>query len=424
MTTKTSEITTTVSTLPNGLRVVSDRIATVETVTLGVWLNVGTRHETKEINGIAHMLEHMAFKGTKRRNAREIAEEIEAVGGYLNAYTAREVTAYHARILKEDVGLAVDILADILQNSTFDAEEFTKEQSVIIQEIGQSNDTPDDVVFDYFQETCFPNQPMGWPTLGTVDVIKSLKPETVKKYMADHYGAKQMVLAAAGNIDHAELVKLAEEHFKDLPADRSVEKVPSDFQGGDFRLARELEQVHIVFGFEGLPYGHPDYYTMMILSTLLGGGMSSRLFQEVREKRGLVYSIQSHASSYRDSGVFTVYAGTGAEEIKELIPVVLGELKKLSTTLTDAEIKRSKAQLKAGMMMGMEGTSSRCERLAHQMLVYGRPIPSQETLEKISAVTKESIAELADKIFSQKPTLTALGPIENVASYEEVLALL
>ena len=199
MTIKTSETTTTVSTLPNGLRVVTDRIATVETVTLGVWLNVGTRHETKEINGIAHMLEHMAFKGTKRRNAREIAEEIEAVGGYLNAYTAREVTAYHARILKEDVSLAVDILADILQNSTFDAEEFTKEQSVIIQEIGQSNDTPDDVVFDYFQETCFPNQPMGWPTLGTVDVIKSLKPETVKKYMADHYGAKQMVLAASGH---------------------------------------------------------------------------------------------------------------------------------------------------------------------------------------------------------------------------------
>ncbi len=408
------------TTLENGLRVVTDTIPTVETVSLGVWLNVGTRNETKDINGIAHMLEHMAFKGTKRRSAVQIAEEIEAVGGYLNAYTSRESTAYYARILKDDMPLAVDVLADILQNSTFDAEEFAKEQSVIIQEIGQSNDTPDDVVFDYFQETCFSDGSMAWPTLGTVDVIQSLKPETVKNYMHSHYGAKQMVFSAAGNIDHQTLVEEVRKQFTSLKTDCSQQLEPAVYKGGEYRQSKDLEQVHILLGFEGVPYGHRDYYTLSVLCTLLGGGMSSRLFQEIREKRGLVYSIYSYASSYRDSGIFGIYAGTGQEEVKELLPVVCEQLKLVGSNLLDAEIKKAKAQLKASLMMSLENTSNRCERLANHVLIYGRPLSAQEIIDKINAVSKEDLSVLANKLFLTRPTLTTLGPIDNVISFEKV----
>jgi predicted Zn-dependent peptidase len=408
------------TTLENGLRIISDTIPTVETVSLGVWLNVGTRNETKDINGIAHMLEHMAFKGTKRRSAVQIAEEIEAVGGYLNAYTARETTAYYARILKDDMPLAVDILADILQNSTFDAGEFAKEQSVIIQEIGQSNDTPDDVVFDYFQETCFSDNSMAWPTLGTVDVIQSLKPETVKNYMQKHYGAKQMVFSAAGNIDHQALVTEMQKLFTSLKTDCSQKLDPAVYKGGEYRQVKDLEQVHILLGFEGVPYGHSDYYTLSVLSTLLGGGMSSRLFQEIREKRGLVYTIYSYSSSYRDSGVFGIYAGTGQEEVKELLPVVCEQLRLVGTSLQDAEIQKAKAQLKASLMMSLENTSNRCERLANHVLIYGRPLSAQEIIDKINAVSKEDLETLANKLFLTRPTLTTLGPIDNVMSFEKV----
>ncbi len=408
------------TTLENGLRVISDSIPTVETVSLGVWLNVGTRHETAPVNGIAHMLEHMAFKGTTRRTALQIATEVEAVGGYLNAYTARESTAYYARILKQDVDLAVDVLGDILQNSIFDAVEFAREQSVVLQEIGQANDTPDDIIFDYYQETCFPNQPMGRPTLGQAEVVQSLTPAIVQAYMKEHYGAQQMVFAAAGNIDHDHLVDQVRTHFSSLKPNGVVEQEPAAYKGGDYRLDKDLEQVHLVLGFEGFEYQHPDYYTASVLSTLLGGGMSSRLFQEIREKRGLVYSIYAATSSYLDSGQFTIYAGTGQDEVKDLLPVVCEELRKLPKTLMQAEIDRAKAQLKASLMMGLESTSNRCERLANQLLIYKRPLPSQEIIQAIDAVSMEDISRVATKVFQSPPTLTALGPIEHVLSFEKL----
>ncbi len=408
------------TTLENGLRVISDSIPTVETVSLGVWLNVGTRHETAPVNGIAHMLEHMAFKGTTRRTALQIATEVEAVGGYLNAYTARESTAYYARILKQDVDLAVDVLGDILQNSIFDAVEFAREQSVVLQEIGQANDTPDDIIFDYYQETCFPNQPMGRPTLGQAEVVQSLTPAIVQAYMKEHYGAQQMVFAAAGNIDHDHLVDQVRTHFSSLKPNGVVEQEPAAYKGGDYRLDKDLEQVHLVLGFEGFEYQHPDYYTASVLSTLLGGGMSSRLFQEIREKRGLVYSIYAATSSYLDSGQFTIYAGTGQDEVKDLLPVVCEELRKLPKTLMQVEIDRAKAQLKASLMMGLESTSNRCERLANQLLIYKRPLPSQEIIQAIDAVSMEDISRVATKVFQSPPTLTALGPIEHVLSFEKL----
>jgi predicted Zn-dependent peptidase len=398
------------TTLPNGLRVVTDSIPHVETITCGVWVDVGARHEPAEINGISHVLEHMAFKGTARRSALQIAEEIEAVGGYLNAYTSREATAYHARILKSDIPLAIDILADILQNSTFDAAEFEREQSVIIQEIGQTYDTPDDIIFDYFQETCYPNQPVGRAILGTAEIVRSLVPHQVQAYLKDHYGARQMVFAAAGKLDHQHIVQLVENKFASLPLDRPKETIPAIYQGGTFHQSRDLEQTHLIMGFEGVPFGHPDYYAASILSTILGGGMSSRLFQEVREKRGLVYSVYTFSANYQDNGIFGIYAGTNPKQIDELLPVVHKELDRFSKTLELVEMNRAKAQLKAGLMMGLESTTARCEQLANHMLIYGRPLTSDEILAKVDAVTSDHVTSLANRLFTSPMTLTTLGP--------------
>lgn len=409
-----------ITTLENGLRIVSDFIPHVETVSLGTWINIGSRHETYEVSGVSHLLEHMAFKGTVKRSALQIVEEIEAVGGYLNAYTSRESTSYYARILKEDVNLAVDVLGDILQNSTFDEIEFNRECKVVLQEIGQTNDTPDDIIFDYYQETCFPQQPIGWPVLGRTEVIQSITPETVKNYMQRHYGAGHMVFAAAGNVNHEHLVEQVRLRFSNFKTEGEKSFKPAIYRGGDYRQDKDLEQVHVILGFQGLPYQHPDFYTVSVLSTLLGDGMSSRLFQEIREKRGLVYTISCSSYGYMDSGHFNIYAGTGSDQVKELLPVVCEQLRLLPNTLTSEEISRAKAQLKASLMMGLEGTTNRCERLANQMLMYGRPRTSAEIVQAIDQVTKENLSAVANKIFRSHPTFAALGPIEHVMPFEKV----
>ncbi|NQU69521.1 MAG: insulinase family protein, partial [Rhodospirillales bacterium] len=275
-------MTVQVSTLPSGLRVVTHQMQAVESVSLGMWAHVGTRHERPEINGIAHMLEHMAFKGTKRRSARAIAEEIEDVGGHLNAYTSREFTAYHATVLRGDETLAVDMLADILQNSVFDEDELERERAVILQEIGQTNDTPDDVVFDHFQEIAFPDQPVGRSVLGTAEIVSNMPREALQGYMDEHYSASRMVFSAAGNIEHDAMVRLVEDAFDHLPGGAgsgSHAGEPARYVGGEFRELRDLEQAHLVLGFEGISFTDPDYYPLSVLSVVLGGGMSSRLFQ-------------------------------------------------------------------------------------------------------------------------------------------------
>ncbi|HLI12983.1 MAG TPA: pitrilysin family protein [Alphaproteobacteria bacterium] len=410
--------------LPNGLRVVSDRMQSVETVSLGVWVGVGTRDEALPQAGISHFLEHMAFKGTRRRTARAIAEEIEAVGGALNAYTARELTAYYAKVLKEDVGLAVDILADILQNSVMDEEELARERTVVLQEIGQAYDTPDDIIYDYFQETAFPGQALGRPVLGSAEVIEAVSREALLGYMARHYGAERMVLTAAGKIDHDRLVELAVASFGDLPRGTPVPVDTARYVGGDFREERELEQVHLVLGLAGLSYHDPDYYALQVFSTLLGGGMSSRLFQEVREKRGLVYSIQAFASSYTDCGVFGVYAGTGEDQVAELVPVVCEELMRAGESATEEEVARARAQLKASILMSLESTGARSEQLAHQMLVFGRPIMTAEVIGKLEAVDRAAIARVAAQLTASRPTVAAIGPLARLEPYESFVARL
>ena len=400
-----------ITTLPSGLRVVTDHIPHVESAAVGVWVDVGARHEAAEVNGVAHMLEHMAFKGTAKRDARRIAEEIEAVGGSLNAYTSRENTAYYARVLKADVPLAVDILSDILQHSTFDETELDRERAVIIQEIGQSFDTPEDLIFDQFQEVLYPDQPLGRPILGTEELIKSIPRADIASYMKRNYMASGMVLAAAGNVDHAALVAQAESAFAEIGTGVPPTAAPARYAGGERFENRDLEQVHFTLGFDGVPYGDPDYYAASVFSYLLGGGMSSRLFQEIREKRGLVYSIYSFTSPYRDGGNFGVYAGTGEKEVDELVPVLCDELNKVASKITAEELARTKAQMKAGMLMSLESTSSRCERLAQNMLIHGRVHSYQEIIDKIDAVDEAAVGRVAQRMMRSKPTVAALGPV-------------
>ena len=412
------------ATLPNGLRIVTDRIDTVATVSLGLWVDVGTRHEPAKVNGVAHFLEHMAFKGTKRRSALAIAEEIEAVGGHLNAYTSRESTAYYAKVLKEDVALALDILADILQHSTFEPSELERERTVILQEIGQANDTPDDIIFDYFQERAFPDQAMGRPVLGSPEIIRKLSRKSVVAYLKDHYGASRMVLSAAGNLDHDAFVTLADKLLSGMPAERAVATEPARYVGGEHRQNRDLEQLHLLLGFPGLPLDDPDYYAAAVLSTAFGGGMSSRLFQEVREKRGLVYAISSFAHSYRDGGLFGIYAGTGGEEATELLPVLCEETRKLDDGFAPVELARAKAQMKAGLLMSLESTSARCEQMAQHMLIHGTPFVPDEIVRHIDAVDDAAIGRVVAQWRSGPPTLVALGPVSRVEDFARLEARL
>ena len=408
-----------ISTLSNGLRIATDFIPHVETVSLGAWFNVGSRYEKKNVNGISHVLEHMAFKGTKSRSALQISKTIESVGGYLNAYTSRETTAYYARVLKEHAHLAVDILGDILQNSVFEKEELEKEKKVILQEIGQSQDTPDDVVFDYFQSTCYPNQAMGRSILGPAENVIGFSNNQVKQYMHDHYGTHNMVFAAAGNIDHDTLVQMVENHFKQFPQGDLLPKSPALYEGGDYRKQKDLEQTHVVIGFEGKSLNDEHYYTQMVATTMLGGGMSSRLFQEVREKRGLVYTISAFAQAATDSGIFGIYAGTGPEQATELLPVIAAELNKAKSELTIEELNRAKAQIKASLLMGMESTSHRCERLANHMLFYGKVIEPKTIVKKIDTMEVADIHNYMENMLSSTPTLASLGPIQNVMDYNQ-----
>ena len=410
-----------ITTLPSGLTVLTERMERVETVSFGAYIGAGTRHEMAAENGVAHFLEHMAFKGTTSRSAIGIAEAIENVGGHINAYTSREQTAYYVKLLKEDLGLGVDIIGDILCHSTFEVEELERERGVILQEIGQANDTPDDIVFDHFQSAAYPSQPMGRPVLGTEAIIRGMKREALPGFMAAHYTPENMVIAACGKLEHERLVEMVARHFSDLPKAERHAPMPADYTGGEYRESRDLDQAHIVLGFDAPAYGEPGYYPSMLLSTLLGGGMSSRLFQEIREKRGLVYSIYSFTSPAEDGGLFGIYAGTGESEAAELMPVTLEELAKVQLAVSEAELNRARAQLKAGLLMSLESTGSRCEQLARQWQIFGRVIPAAETVAKIEAVTQADVCAAAAKIFKSRPTLATIGPIGQVPKLSSII---
>ncbi len=406
--------------LPNNIRIITDPSPMAQTVSLGVWVSVGARYETPEINGISHVLEHMAFKGTETRSAFEISKEIEDVGGIINAYTGKNMTAYFVKILKKDISLGLDIIADIIQNSVMDPQELEKEKGVIIQEINMQNDTPDDLVFDYFAETAFPNQALGRAILGTPQTVRGISSEMLLEYMHSQYTTDRLIISASGAFDEKDFIDSCAKLFTKVTSVPQKGAPSAYYVGGEKRVNKPHEQVNLVLGFEGASYTDPTYYDYVLLGTILGGGMSSRLFQEIREKRGLVYSIYSYNAPESDTGVFSIYAGTGEKEVIELLPVLCDELCKASDQITEEEIIRAKNQIKARLLMRYENMSAHAEMNAIDMIIYGRIIPIEETISRIDSVSLSGLKAAAKNILSSKPTLAALGPIQHVMSYEDI----
>jgi len=408
------------TTLDNGLRIVTHEMQSVKSVAFGVFNDVGSRDETKEINGTAHFLEHMAFKGTKKRSALDIAKAIDDVGGVINAYTSEEVTAYYTVLMSEDLNIGVDIITDILQNSIFEPKELETERGVILQEIGMYLDTPLRMVHDYWQKTAYPDQPIGRLILGKKDIIKSIERKKLIEFMQNNYHPKKMIFSAAGKVNHDKFVDMIINSTKNLPTGKLNKRVKATYCGGEYREEKELEQIHMVLGFKGIDYLDNDLHALGVYSTLMGTGMSSRLFQEIREKRGLVYSIHTDSDSYSDTGTFQVVAGTGKNEIKELLPVLCDELVNSVTNLTDEEINRAKAQMKSSIVMSMESSSSNAGTSAYQLIRYNKLIDIDERIEKINNVTKESIEKVIAKTLKSKPTIASIGPINNLEKIDKI----
>ena len=399
-------------TLPNGFRIVSEDIPGLQSASIGIWVTAGGRNERLEQNGIAHFLEHMAFKGTKKRSALQIAEAVEDVGGYINAYTSREVTAYYARVLKDDVPLALDVLADILLNPVFDPHEIEVERGVILQEIGQALDTPDDVIFDWLQEESYRDQPLGRTILGPAERVSAFGREDLTQFVAEHYGPGQMILSASGAVDHDALVKMAGDLFGGMKPRPLLAMEPARFTGGEARQEKPLEQAHFALSFESPGYRDDAIYTAQIYAGIMGGGMSSRLFQEVREKRGLCYTIFAQAGAHADTGCTTIYAGTSGEQLAELAHITVDEMKRAAEDLSDAEVERARAQMKAGLLMGLESPTNRAERLARLVQIWDKVPSLKETVRLIDAVQTEDVRALAEKLALQAPVAMALyGPV-------------
>ncbi len=407
--------------LKNGFRVVTEHMPGLQSAAIGIWVTAGGRHERIEQNGIAHFLEHMAFKGTERRSALQIAETIEDVGGYINAYTSREVTAYYARVLKGDVALAMDVIGDIVLNPVFDPREIEVERGVILQEIGQAYDTPDDVIFDWLQEQSYRDQPLGRTILGPSERVSAFSREDLSGFVAEHYGPDHMILSAAGAVDHDQLMKMAEEMFGHLKPRKGLIAEPARFTGGEARQDKTLEQAHFALALESPGYRDDAIYTAQIYSTALGGGMSSRLFQEVRETRGLCYTIFAQTGAYADTGTTTIYAGTSADQIAELASITIDEMKRAADDMSPEEVARARAQMKAGMLMGLESPSNRAERLARLVQIWGNVPSLEDTVAKIDAVTTEQVRDFAERMAVSAPAALALyGPVAGAPSLADL----
>ncbi len=414
-------MTVRLSRLKTGLRVVTHDMSHLESTALGVWVRAGARCEREDEHGLSHLLEHMAFKGTRTRTAVAIAEQIEAVGGELNAATSVETTHYYARILKDDMALALDILSDILRDSVFDDGELAREQHVVVQEIGAAFDAPEDRIFDLFTEAAFPDQPIGRTILGTPETVRAVQAPMLRAYLDRHYRGPVMVVAAAGAVDHDAVVALVSERLGEFAGEPGPTPALARYHGGDRREARDLMETQIMVGFEGRPYTSESFYTAQILATIVGGGMSSRLFQEVREKRGLCYSIYAFHWSFADTGMFGIHAATGPADVTELMPVVLGELARAAHDINEQELGRARAQLRAGLLMMLESPAARAGQLARQLLLFGRVIPVEELVAMIDAITVEKVRDLAGAIITgSTPTLAAVGPLDGLISHDKV----
>jgi len=411
--------------LPNGIRVLSENLPDLRSVTVGIWVENGSRYEPASEAGISHFLEHLFFKGTSRRTAAEIAEAIDAVGGVLNAFTGKEHTCYYAKVLQEHLPLALDVLGDIFTASTFPEDEIDRERSVIIQEISQVEDTPDDFVHDLFALKFWPNHPLGRPIAGTADSVGGLHREHFIRFLDARYRPDRVVVVAAGNLDHDELVATVAKALGHL--DGRV--LATDDQPPETRVAvdvheKALEQVHLCLGVPAISQAHPDRYAVHLMNLALGGGMSSRLFQEIREKRGRCYSVYSFLSSYRDTGYLGIYAGTSAEWLPEVIDVVRAEVGKVAREgLGEVELARSKTQMKGNMLLALETSDSRMSRLAKNELYHGRDVTMEEVAAAIDAVTHDDVVRVASELFAGRPLATlVLGDLKNAALPAQVVA--
>ena len=410
-----------VSHLANGIRVVTDSQPSADSVTLGLWVGMGSRFEKKSESGISHFLEHMAFKGTTTRNALQIAEEIERVGGFINAYTGQDVTAYHARMLKKDMDIGLNIIADITQHATMDEKELNTEKGVIIQEINMYKDRPRYVVETNFEATAYPNQPLGRDIAGNPEVIQAMTPKKMLDYVHSHYATDRIIISAVGPIHHDAFVKKCEKLFCDFSLRKTPISEAAHYQGGFKYVKKSHEQVNLVMGFEGESYTSPDIWKAKLLATILGGGMTSRLFQEIREKRGLVYTIHAYASSELDTGIWGIYAGTGEKELKVLMPVLLDELKKATQKISPEEVKQAQTRLQAALLMRNEDISEHADTNATEILHYGKVRSKASLVKSICSVTAKDIQKYATKIFAQKPTVSCLGPIKNMMDYDAIV---
>lgn len=402
--------------------VASDEMHGVETVAISIRVQTGSVNEKPEDQGISHFLEHMAFKGTKTRSALDIASEFDAIGGNFNAYTSHESTVYYAKTLRENMDVSMSILSDILQNSLYDAEEINREKEVILQELAMTIDTPDDIIFDMFQEAAYPKQSFGRSILGTVDTVKNASRDQILKYVHNNHYNQNIIISAAGKISHPELLDLVSKYFHGFKSKGAKHIEAVEYKGGDIRVERDLEQNHVIIGFQSVPFTHPDYYAHQVLSLIAGGGMSSRLFQEIREKRGLAYSVGAAASNYSKTGTFSVYAGTSMEKSNECIDVAIDELLKLSYDITSDEIERAKSQVRASLLMGQEGSVPRVQKLSGNLSAFGRYIYTEETIQKINEVDKTTLERCAKELFSvnNTPTLASIGKIDKLYKYEDV----
>ncbi len=409
--------------LSNGAHAVTHDMPHLESVALGTWIRSGARDEAPAQGGVAHFLEHMAFKGTTKRTAMDIAAEIEAAGGDINASTGMENTGYYARVLKDDWAMALGILADIVTDPVFDPDELARERDVILQEIAAANDTPDDLVFDLAHQAAFPDHALGRPILGTAELVGAHGPQDIRAYRQLNYTANRMVIAAAGRVDHDHFAAEAEKLFSGVANGAAPDWERPKFEGGCLTASRPLDQAHVVLAFPGPSYRDPDIYTLQILAGVLGGGMSSRLFQEVREKRGLCYSVFAYSSSYQDSGMLTVYAATAPEHTHDLVDVSTDILLDVTRQVTDAEVQRAKAQLKAGLVMNLESVSSRADQIARQYMAFGRVPELSDIMARIEAVRSEDICALAKSLFcGVKPAMSAVGDLNGLAPYETIAA--
>jgi len=402
------------TTLPSGLRVVTDAMEHVKTASLGVFIGAGSRHELSAEHGLSHLLEHMAFKGTRRRSARDIAEEMENAGGDINAETSVEQTAYFARVLADDAPLALDILADILTESQFDAAELEREKGVVLQEIGAVEDAPDDLIFDLFTSAAWPDQPIGRPILGTREGVSAFDRQAIGDYLNRHYQSGAAIVAGAGALEHARIVDLAEQKFEALGRSATINAEPAAYRGGEILAKRPLGQTHIVVGFEGRAIHAAQHDAAHVFAAAAGGGMSSRLFQEVREKRGLAYSIYSFHWAYSDAGLFGFYGGCAAKDAGELMAAALDCLAEASEKMGEDEIQRAKAQMKVSMLTALESSGARAQQLARQMLVYGRPISLDEMAARIDAINVADVRKAGAAMLRSVPTVAAIGRVGKV----------